>query len=287
MIAIIQAISKNIKELTGLSLKLLEFIAGNVRFHMKYIEYYGDDRLRHKIVYAKDSYSECVYCGAEARTREHAPSKVFLNKPYPGDLPIVPACFKCNNSFSKDELFVAVLIEKLKNSFYGSQYPLSDETLARLDKNPKIASEIDNAIVSNDLARFDDRIKNVVLKLAISHAVYELSEGYCVENVSINYSFINHMSIEDREEFENDIVFNDRLYPEIGSRAYERIVVTEVSLQNQEQPEQTLTVPFILLDWVDVQESRYMYTCYNLRGAIVVKMIISDFLYVSVILYIE
>lgn len=259
----------------------------NSRGVMKYIEYYGDDRLRYKVVYEKSAYSECIYCGAEAKTREHAPSKVFLSKPYPSDLPVVPACFMCNNSFSKDELFVAILIEKLKNRFYGSQYPLSNETLARLDKYPKIASEIDNAIVSNDLARFDDRIKNVALKLAISHAVYELSEGYCVENVGINYSFINHMSIEDREEFEICIVLNEKLYPEVGSRAYERIMVTEVSLQNREQPEQTMTVPIMLLDWVDVQESRYLYTCYNLSDAIVVKMIISDFLYVSVILYIE
>ena len=254
---------------------------------MRYIEYYGDDRFRHKIVYAKDAYSECVYCGAEAKTREHAPSKVFLNKPYPGDLPIVPACFKCNNSFSKDELFLAILIEKLKNSFYGSQYPLSDETLARLDINPKIASAIDNAIVSNDFAQFDHRIKNVALKLAISHAVYELSEGYCAKDANIDYSFSNNMSIENREDFESAIVLNDKLLPEIGSRAYERIMVMEVSAQSQEQPDQTVTVPLMLLDWVDVQESRYLYTCYNLSDAIVVKMIISDFLFVSVILYIE
>ena len=254
---------------------------------MKYIEYYGDDRLRHKIVYAKDAYSECVYCGAEAKTREHAPSKVFLNKPYPGDLPIVPACFKCNNSFSQDELFVAILIEKLKSNYYGSQYPLPADTLARLSVNPKIASAIDNAIVSNDLARFDDRIKNVALKLAISHAVYELSEGYCAKDANIDYSFSNNMSIENREDFESAIVLNDKLLPEIGSRAYERIMAMEVSAQSQEQPDQTVTVPLMLLDWVDVQESRYLYTCYNLSDAIVVKMIISDFLYVSVILYIE
>lgn len=92
---------------------------------MKFVDYYGDDRLRHKIIYNRNSYSECVYCGAKADTREHVPSKVFLNKPYPDNLGIVPACFKCNNSFSRDELFLSILIEKLKSKHLGQKYELS------------------------------------------------------------------------------------------------------------------------------------------------------------------
>lgn len=46
----------------------------------------------------------CVYCGGEPSTRDHVPSKVFLDEPYPeNNLPVVPACETCNNSFSLDE----------------------------------------------------------------------------------------------------------------------------------------------------------------------------------------
>ena len=203
---------------------------------MKYIEYYGDDRLRHKVVYEKGSYSECIYCGAEAKTREHTPSKVFLVKPYPGDLPIVPACFKCNNSFSRDELFIAILIEKLKINYYGPRYHPSDEIVARLSANAKIVSEIDKGIRSNDLAKFDEPIKNVTIKLAIGHAVYELSEGYCIKDAISRYSFANCMSIEEKEGFEEAFILNEELWPEVGSRAYERMLFVDVSMRSDDLP---------------------------------------------------
>jgi hypothetical protein len=46
----------------------------------------------------------CVYCGKLPDSREHIPSKVLLDEPYPIDLPVVDACYNCNNSFSKDEV---------------------------------------------------------------------------------------------------------------------------------------------------------------------------------------
>ena len=52
----------------------------------------------------------CVYCGAQPETRDHVPSKVLLDEPYPPELPVVGACEKCNASFSMDEQYLACFL---------------------------------------------------------------------------------------------------------------------------------------------------------------------------------
>jgi len=47
-------------------------------------------------------------------TRDHVPSRVFLDEPYPENLPLLPSCLSCNNSFSLDEEYLACLIEAAK-----------------------------------------------------------------------------------------------------------------------------------------------------------------------------
>ena len=42
------------------------------------------------------------YCGAYPDTRDHVPSKVLLDEPYPPDLPVIGACQRCNTSYSLD-----------------------------------------------------------------------------------------------------------------------------------------------------------------------------------------
>ena len=53
----------------------------------------------------------CCYCGTWADTVDHVPSKVLLDEPYPENLPVVPCCRNCNDQFSLDEEYVAVLLE--------------------------------------------------------------------------------------------------------------------------------------------------------------------------------
>lgn len=254
---------------------------------MRFIDYYGDKRLRHKIVYEKDAYSECIYCGAKADTREHIPSKVFLVKPYPDNLAIVPACFGCNNSFSYDELFLSILIEKLKYKYYGSQFAYTEETLARLNNNKKLEGEIEKAISRNNINELEERIKRVLFKLAIGHAVYETSEGYCLKNVTVKYAFLNNMSDEEIENFCQPLIIDGQLFPEVGSRAYERIRVLEVKLSSTNDPNKHLTTQVLCLEWVEVQASKYIYTSYRFGDEIVVKLIINDFLYALVIIYVD
>jgi hypothetical protein len=53
----------------------------------------------------------CVYCGGGGETRDHVPSRIFLDEPYPENLPIVAACRRCNAGFSLDEEYLACLLE--------------------------------------------------------------------------------------------------------------------------------------------------------------------------------
>jgi len=53
----------------------------------------------------------CVYCGGQPDTRDHCPSKVLLDEPFPANLGVVEACAECNDSFSSHEQYLACLIE--------------------------------------------------------------------------------------------------------------------------------------------------------------------------------
>lgn len=44
-----------------------------------------------------------LFCGKISQSKDHIPSKNLLEKPYPNNLLTIPACIKCNQSFSLDE----------------------------------------------------------------------------------------------------------------------------------------------------------------------------------------
>ena len=63
-------------------------------------------------LFADDRHSAfCVFCGDPPTTCEHAASRVFLDDPLPDDLPTVGSCRQCNSGFSRDEEYLACLID--------------------------------------------------------------------------------------------------------------------------------------------------------------------------------
>ena len=68
---------------------------------MRQLHSFADDRLL----------AGCVYCSGSTETRDHIPSRVLLDEPYPENLLVIPACGSCNESFSLDEEYVACLVE--------------------------------------------------------------------------------------------------------------------------------------------------------------------------------
>ena len=81
-----------------LNIKYLLVIKDNMEKDKKY---YGDTRLNHF----------CAFCGCPTETEDHVPSRCFLDKPHPQDLPVIPCCYKCNHDFSLDEEYVSCMID--------------------------------------------------------------------------------------------------------------------------------------------------------------------------------
>ncbi|MBK5449109.1 hypothetical protein JFU18_10730 [Bacillus sp. TH22] len=252
---------------------------------MKVEKYLGDERLRHRVVYSKSSYTECIYCGEESSTREHIPSKVFLNRPFPENLSTVSACLTCNNSYSSDEELLALLIQLLKQKHYGSEYTFSEEVNSRMEnvRNVKLVSKIKQVIEADNVKdEFHDNILRMLIKLAIGHSVWDISEGYYIDedgiaadSAKVEYSFINDMTDEEINKFSIPFDITNEPLPELGSRVYEgRLLVLE---RDGEEPR-------LLLDWATVQPYEYNYTCYQFGDIIVVKMVINNFLFAEVTL---
>ena len=252
---------------------------------MKQRNPYVDNRILHRIKYDRDSYSECIYCGEKADSREHVPSKVFIRKPYPENLSIVPSCSKCNSGYSLDEIFVYLCIEKLKKCYY-QDYEFCNETISRIKKYQNIAAEVDSLIKNlqnqrlsvNPYALTDYRISNVLEKLALGHAVYELSIGYKSYSWSgkcnpIFYKFLPNLCADEIEEIDSCFNLNDELLPEIGSRIYDKIYIIKA------KTDEGMEFSLCLLDWIDVQDKAYRYTCYVFGSTIIVKIVIFEFLY--------
>jgi hypothetical protein len=54
-------------------------------------------------------FEACIYCGSfQSGTRDHVPPKCLFPKPRPLETVTVPACFKCNASFQKDDEYFLI-----------------------------------------------------------------------------------------------------------------------------------------------------------------------------------
>lgn len=209
----------------------------------------------------------CVYCGSQPSTRDHVPSKVLLDEPFPADLPVVEACEACNNGFSPDEVYVACFVECV---IVGSVslIAVSREKVRRiLGDRPALASLIatsrqenqsGNVLWKPDLAR----ICNVVLKLARGHAAYESGEPQLDEPQSLSLIPLHAMSAGQRKSFETPAV--ELGWPEIGSRAFVRALVLGSRVFTHD-------------GWEVVQPGRYRYlVCHS--GPIAVRLVLSEYL---------
>ncbi len=183
---------------------------------MKQLQDVADDRL----------INGCIYCGGNAETRDHVPSRILLKKPYPENLPVVGACKRCNQGFSKDEEYLVCLLESV---LAGSTSPekIKKPSVARaMERSPALKSRIE-AVKStyNGKTAFipeQARVKNVMLKLARGHAAFELSQLCYEEPNHFWCEPLELLSEEQREVF--NAVHIQEMFGEIGSRNFQRIL---------------------------------------------------------------
>jgi hypothetical protein len=220
----------------------------------------------------------CIYCGGPEETRDHVPSRVFLDSPPPENLPVVWACSSCNNGFSLDEAYVACLIESV---IAGSTDPddITRPGVANmLRRTPALRARIEAAKSSTDgQTQFNvepERIRSVVLKLARGHAAFELSQVCREEPASIWWYPLPLMTDAQRDNFDASHVV--QMFGEVGSRGLQRLLVTQISLTSANGEESMLNL--LINDWLDVQEGCYRYLAIDDGGEIKVKIVIREYL---------
>lgn len=257
--------------------------------NVNYNFFHGDQVLIPHVTFSRKGTHFCIYCGNVSDTREHAPSKVFLSNPYPENLPVLPACKKCNNSFSDDELYTEVYIDSLKY-LSGRQESLRKENQERIYRN---SAFID---AQNDLRNYYDigemsrniKIKRILTKLAICHSVFELSEGFYCDSwdglpASIDYKFSFEMKQNEIREFDNFIDMNDKILPEVGSRVFGKILVFQPVLTPINGGE-NINANLVVMDWSDIQEGNYKYVAwFEKDDSFHVRIVIHDFIYAEVV----
>ncbi|WP_134971633.1 hypothetical protein [Stenotrophomonas maltophilia] len=176
---------------------------------MEQVKDYSDSRL----------YAGCVYCGMQVTTRDHVPSKAFLDAPYPENLPVVGACKDCNEGFSKDERYVACVIEVARR---GSSEPLEMRRLtvaATLQRSPNLKALIDSGrseLNGRVQYGFDsNRLERVLVKLAKGHACYELAVWNLRAPSSVWWAPLVALSELERDQFDEPVLVNT--IGEVGS----------------------------------------------------------------------
>jgi hypothetical protein len=215
----------------------------------------------------------CAYCYGSPNTRDHVPSRVLLDDPPPDNLPVVDACRSCNEGFSQDEEYVACLIECAVTGACDPAGVVRPKIKRTLAERPALAARLAQCrrVVDGRTIWEPDRnrVRNVLLKLARGHMAYELSLPGFSEPEVVEFMPFICMTDDDRVAFESPDDAGVSLWPEIGSRAFQRAVVGE-----------GLMVPWD--DWIVVQEGRYSYRVSQNDGN-TVQMVLSEYLACRVI----
>lgn len=210
----------------------------------------------------------CAYCGGRTGTKDHVPSKILLDEPYPANLPVVSACAPCNQGFANDEEYLACLIDAALTGSTDANLTSRLKVSRALQHSPALASRLSNAREIDDTGtsfRVElGRVENIVLKLARGHAAFELNEPQLDLASHVAFAPLPLLAVGARAEFEREP--RSSIFPEVGSRAMHRLVVDD--------PESSM--------WVEVQSGRYRYLT-SAGNSILVRGVMSEYLGYEVI----
>lgn len=232
---------------------------------MDQLRNFGDERMT----------AGCVYCGGLNESREHVPSRVLLDEPFPENLPVVPACQLCNQSFSRDELYLACLVECARSGTIAPDHLERPKIARLLREHPEVLAQLAQEYArdhSGSAAFTPDwqAVRRVLTKLAQGHVLFEFNELVRDEPCGVRAIPLFHLSPSTRASFEQPACadhttagFSLALWPEVGSRAMQRLLIGSRQVFDE--------------GWVAVQPGRYR--CLVLAEAgLVVRMVLSEYL---------
>lgn len=228
---------------------------------MHQIGEYVDDR--HK--------SWCIHCTRSLLdleiTRDHVPSKSFLKKPSPDDLPVVHICRDCNNKFSLDEQYSVAFLSSVVTGSTDPERQNNESAARSLQESPALRSMIEKSRSEYTTQAGErriiwqpdtERLKRVFTKNARGHAYFELGEPQLTEPSHISLMPLEAMSKSERDQFEGlNQTATIAPWPELGSRMMTRL----------------LTGADMIGPWIIVQQGIYRYSveqaeCLRVRIAV-------------------
>lgn len=209
--------------------------------------------------------SYCTFCGAVPETKDHCPSKIFLDEPYPENLPVVQSCIKCNNGFSIDEEYVACLIfcaidgttkpDKISRPKIRRILEKKSLLLKRIEQQSKKLP--DTTLVFEPEV---SRLQKVIIKLARGHALHEIHEHCIQEPDVIKVNPVAEFSSNEWRDFANPEQLS--ALPEVGSRAMQRLRIQD---------------DLYFLDWIYAQPDVYSYHV-SQNHAVEVRILLQNYL---------
>lgn len=237
---------------------------------MEQVPHYGDPRLL----------LHCVYCGGGTATRDHVPSRILLDEPYPENLPVVLACSECNSGFSLDEEYFACFVDMYHEAIAPEQHVPRPKIARILRDKPLLKDMLERSRCevggSISFAIDTQRVRNVLLKLARGHAAFDLDEHLKEESATVALFPLADLDPATRECFETAPAVV--VFPEVGSRAMQRMSVVSVTLESVAEPSRVLEQQVLLEpSWMEVQPGRYRYLATAPEpGSVIVRMVLSE-----------
>lgn len=142
----------------------------------------------------------CVFCGENADTREHIFAKCFFDRPYPNNLPTIPSCRKCNNSFSLDEQYLMYLIDYLKSVEYNNGEFVRTVAQKTFFHNEELENRMINSLSVEGSGKpifsiESDRISSVIRKIAQCLFMYHFNKKIPSSQIICRWLFLSQLSV--------------------------------------------------------------------------------------------
>jgi hypothetical protein len=212
----------------------------------------------------------CAYCGDFANTRDHTPSKILLEKPYPENLHVIPSCYECNNNFSIDEEYFACALECMIHGTADLRNLSRSRIVQILKRKINLKNKLDKAFSNKDNNLYfeieKERFENVLNKFAYGHIKFENSDTPFSRPKNIWFKTFNSLS---RNEYNYFFSTSELIIaPEVGSRATQYVCIDRGG------------VP--INNWKLVQDSVYSYSVIN-NDDLKVRMLFYNYLVCEVL----
>ena len=222
----------------------------------------------------------CIHCGIYLdkmnRSREHTPSKCFLRKPYPDGLMTMEACRECNSGYSRDEEYMSMLLAAVLAGSTDPEKQISSEFKRKFETQPALRERIRRSRLTSYVSGVKrtthmpehERVKNVVVKNARCHALYELDRWMDLRPDHIMAMPLESLTHQQYDEFEG-LAEGPSLsgWPEIGTRMFMRLCLSLGPGPSD-----------MVGPWIIVQDNSYRFWVEDVGEGVLVRSVIHEYL---------